>query len=191
MIRSVSSIQNQCAPNSTDVCYGSSKIVSFLCAQRSRTVCSVKSTESPTMSAQEPVCSCDVCKCFHQSYPGTTDGLGTRCKLGDRVKVWNRRTGVVTFIGSVNFRQNVSVILVGIVMDTPLTPAFLAGYDLYCSNSRRILVPPRFVTALGPGKPGAPQVKGFQLTPNGGVIKANRRKFKKCDPLVYKLLFGR
>ncbi|CAH8566622.1 unnamed protein product [Schistosoma mattheei] len=62
-------------------------------------------------------CVCDICQCFNNKLENK-QYTHVKCKLNDKVKLWNRYEGIVKFIGPIHFKSNVSVILVGIELNS-------------------------------------------------------------------------
>ncbi|CAH8617230.1 unnamed protein product [Schistosoma rodhaini] len=135
-------------------------------------------------------CSCDICQCFNnklQSKPYTH----MKCKLNDRVKLWNKYNGTVKFIGPIQFKHNINILLIGIELDSYISRYTLNNYNLYCDQMKRILVPSTFITLLSPGRRGHPQIKHFTMNPNYKLIQKNRELYKTIDPILYQLIFQR
>ncbi|VDP60384.1 unnamed protein product [Schistosoma mattheei] len=103
-------------------------------------------------------CVCDICQCFNNKLENK-QYTHVKCKLNDKVKLWNRYEGIVKFIGPIHFKSNVSVILVGIELNSHISRITLNNYNLYCDQMKRILVPTTFFTLLSPGQRGYPQIK--------------------------------
>ncbi|KAA0192339.1 hypothetical protein FBUS_10574 [Fasciolopsis buskii] len=136
-------------------------------------------------------CLCDICQCFQQTETHKSRPIrGPHVKLNDRVKLWERYIGTVKYLGTVQFRYKASIYLVGLQLDCPISVSSISCYRLYCSETRRILVPPMFLKLLAPGFRGAPVTKGLRTTPNGPTIRKNRMLFKARDPFIYYLRFG-
>ncbi|CAH8574658.1 unnamed protein product [Schistosoma intercalatum] len=135
-------------------------------------------------------CVCDICQCFNNKLENK-QYTHVKCKLNDKVKLWNRYEGIVKFIGPIHFKSNVSVILVGIELDSHISRITLNNYNLYCDQMKRILVPTTFFTLLSPGQRGYPQIKGFKMNPNYKLIQKNRELYKTIDPILYQLRFRR
>ncbi|CAH8594979.1 unnamed protein product [Schistosoma bovis] len=122
-------------------------------------------------------CVCDICQCFNNKLENK-QYTHVKCKLNDKVKLWNRYEGIVKFIGPIHFKSNVSVILVGIELDSHISRITLNNYNLYCDQMKRILVPTTFFTLLSPGQRGYAQIKGFKMNPNYKLIQKNRELYK-------------
>ncbi|CAH8578765.1 unnamed protein product [Heterobilharzia americana] len=133
-------------------------------------------------------CTCDICQCFNIT-SNNQQQMKAKCKLNDRVKLWNRYEGTVKFIGYINFKHNTTVFLVGIELDSYISRITLDNYNLYCNVKKRILVPPSFFVLLAPGRRGHPQINGFKMNPSYNLIQRNRKLYKTIDPLLYRLRF--
>ncbi|KAF8569144.1 hypothetical protein P879_09234 [Paragonimus westermani] len=139
-------------------------------------------------SISERTCQCDICQCF--DIVCVNMATGARCKIGDRVKVWGKCEGVVGFIGSVRFRKNANVFMIGVTMFTPISSRLLAGYSLYCPTMCRVLVLPTFLSVMAPGERGVPKLYGFESGENADTIRRNRLTLRKRDRFVFYMLFG-
>ncbi|KAF7234991.1 hypothetical protein EG68_11565 [Paragonimus skrjabini miyazakii] len=128
-------------------------------------------------SLSEGTCQCDICLCFEIVSVNTA--TGARCKIGDRVKVWGKCEGMVGFMGSIRFRKNVNVFLIGVTMFTPISSRLLAGYSLYCPTMYRVLVLPTFLSVMAPGERGVPKLYGFESGENADTIRRNRLALRK------------
>ncbi|CAH8529552.1 unnamed protein product [Schistosoma turkestanicum] len=136
-------------------------------------------------------CACDICQCFTSKLQNDDPHIHVQCQLNDRVKLWNRYEGIVKFIGPVHFKHNISMILVGIELNSHISRSALNNYNLYCDQMKRILVPRTFFTLLSKGKRGNPQITGFPMNPNYQLIQKNRKLYQTIDPILYHLRFQR
>ncbi|CAH8588376.1 unnamed protein product [Schistosoma guineensis] len=115
-------------------------------------------------------CVCDICQCFNNKLENK-QYAHVKCKLNDKVKLWNRYEGIVKFIGPIHFKNS------------HISRITLNNYNLYCDQMKRILVPTTFFTLLSPGQRGYPQIKGFKMNPNYKLIQKNRELYKTIRPL--------